>query len=137
MQTTAFIFPFLAFPVSSSLLKGYDEPENLLSSIQIFVPQALIRDTTALKMGAFCGEVERLARFHAKKKRGHISAPLKFSDELSPVSAAESANEVGSLDNQSGNDCDEADGNEERLQLLGCFGGHDCSFECPCIKVHP
>ncbi|WP_371079324.1 hypothetical protein, partial [Salmonella enterica] len=30
--------------VSSSLLKGYDEPENLLSSIQTFVPQALIRD---------------------------------------------------------------------------------------------
>jgi hypothetical protein len=30
---------------SSSLLRGYDEPENLLSSIQTFVPQALIRDT--------------------------------------------------------------------------------------------
>lgn len=29
---------------SSSLLKGYDEPEYLLSSIQTFVPQALIRE---------------------------------------------------------------------------------------------
>ncbi len=63
-------------------------------------------------------------------------ASLKFLNKLSPVSSAKRANEVGSFDNQSGNDCDESDGNEERLQLPGCFGGHDCSFECPCIKAH-
>ena len=37
----------------------------------------VVTATKALKMGAFCVEVDSLARFYAKKKRGHMSGPAK------------------------------------------------------------
>ncbi len=70
-------------------------------------------------------------------KRDHLSSPAKSLMLAINRSAAERANEVRSFNNQSSDDCNEADGNKKGLHFLGCFGSHDFSFDCPFIKEHP